>query len=498
MYKTIALGAWDFGVAPMSLVKSASSGLSGYDLSVLVKRANSEFAELARNVQLAAGEVPLHLIAMGATEVYGPNRNGDGFGKQALQRYCHTFEKYARWYRNHKNKDQDKSYGVVKLAYYNPQMHRVELLVALNGSEKAAKANGGLLADDELQLLERGESIPVSMAAKVAYDVCVACGNEAPSRAKYCQSREEGGNCSRFGCRTGLTKVADDGFVQYVDNPHPHFFDISKVYRNADPIAFGDKARYMAKAASCEYVPGGAELAELAGVSAPAAMVLPFTQSADEARQVQLAYKLAAVEDQLESTQSPSRQDRALALAFSPQVQPPADLTPLCKAGSATLATGLAALASQQVSLPVRDFLRLIVDERSDKYAALVAEVPGLLPGIYNRLITDDSLVERIRHNPFKPSQGLAPASQRQWAAKQAATHSLQPELVQSRAALMAIRHNTTSTLLQRSEKSAAEASSEAYDLARRYALYKLAFLSAQVDVSQLTCELAIRQNYTS
>jgi hypothetical protein len=144
----------------------------------------------------------------------------------------------------------------------------------------------------------------------------------------------------------------------------------------------------------------------------------------------------------------------------------------------------------------VAEFLRLFVDDGSAKYASLVDEVPGLLPGVYNRLISDGTLNECLRDAPFRPSQGLAPASQRQWAAKYAETHSLDAEKVQMRASLTAIRDMPTPTLLQQSEKSASAASSEAHTLARRYAGYKLAFLAAQDHDMALTREYAIRQNY--
>ena len=131
MQKIITSGSWDFGVEPTSLVKFASDGMGAYDAAILEKRASAEFVDLAKRVKLASGEVPLHLIAMGSTERFGPNRNGDGFKAAALRKYADTFVKHAMFYRNHKNKDRSKSYGVVKIAYFNEPMQRVELLVAL-------------------------------------------------------------------------------------------------------------------------------------------------------------------------------------------------------------------------------------------------------------------------------------------------------------------------------------------------------------------------------
>ena len=493
MQKIITSGSWDFGVEPTSLVKFASDGMGAYDAAILEKRASAEFVDLAKRVKLASGEVPLHLIAMGSTERFGPNRNGDGFKAAALRKYADTFVKHAMFYRNHKNKDRSKSYGVVKIAYFNEPMQRVELLVALNGNNKVAQDNGGLLADRELNLLESGADLPVSMACKVAYDVCSSCGNRAPSRKEYCKSAEEGGTCNRFGCATGLTKVSEDGHIQHVDNPHPSFFDISNVYRNADRIAFGSKAEFL-KAASDGLVHSGAELAELAGINAPLSMVLEHAQTELQARQMKLAYALSELEEQVES-QPWNRQERAVARAFTRSVQPPMDITPLGKVGSHKLATGLNALASQNVLLPVNDFLRLFVGEDSVKYASLAAEVPGLLPGVYTRLIASDDLGSQLQNNPFTPSQGLAPESQRQWVSKYAETHSLDPQPVQLRASLSAIRDTSEPGLRLQTEKSAS-ASGEANNLARCYALYKLAFLDAQDGDVALTSEYAIRQNY--
>jgi hypothetical protein len=98
------------------------------------------------------------------------------------------------------------------------------------------------------------------MGIKVAKDVCIACGNEAPTTADYCEEHEcfDKKGVQRFGCKRGLTKTADDGFVQYVDNPSGTFTDISRVGTPADRTAYGALAKY---AASVNEMMGGAELA---------------------------------------------------------------------------------------------------------------------------------------------------------------------------------------------------------------------------------------------
>lgn len=168
MVKVIAPGSYRWDAAQAKLIKLAHAGLRGEDLRALVKRAGHEFADALQRVKLASGEVPIHLLAIGATEYYGPNRNGDGFADAVCREYHPTFVKYARWYRNHANKNPERSYGVIKYSSYNQAMHRIELLVALNGTKEAAHRNGGLVADEELEKLANGDDIAVSMACSKA------------------------------------------------------------------------------------------------------------------------------------------------------------------------------------------------------------------------------------------------------------------------------------------------------------------------------------------
>lgn len=72
----------------------------------------------------------LHLVAMGDQETFGPNKNGDGFPKQALEKFSNTFVTNGCFFREHKNRDaKTQGIGVVKAAAYNPGMHRTEIIV---------------------------------------------------------------------------------------------------------------------------------------------------------------------------------------------------------------------------------------------------------------------------------------------------------------------------------------------------------------------------------
>ena len=199
----------------------------------------SEALDYIKSVSPEPGKTHLLLLAMGAEETYGPNRNGDGFseypvparGKEAtargerwwvapgqeLTQTYRTFESNpARAFRHHQNKDPDKASGYVKRAFWNPRMHRVELLTVIDNEKDA----------EWVERVEQGEFPAVSMGCRIKYDVCSRCGNRAPSRAEYCKHA------------LAMNQVNPDGTKNFVYNPDSDFFDISRVFRPADRIGY--------------------------------------------------------------------------------------------------------------------------------------------------------------------------------------------------------------------------------------------------------------------
>lgn len=491
MEKIIVPSSWNLDEAVTQLVKYSSKGLVGHDYSVLVKRAGASAANWLKNVEIADDQIPLHVIAMGATEAYGPNRNGDGFKEAALKAYHNTFVKYANHYRHHKNKDEKIRYGLVKASFYNPEMRRVELLIALNKTKEAAEKYGGFVADREQEIIESGKDLPVSMAAKVAYDVCSGCGNKARDRREYCTED----TCKYGGCRDNLTKVAADGHVLHVDNPHPTFFDISTVIKPADRIAYGNLAEYLQKSASCEHE-GGAALAEAYNIIAPPDVYAAGGCSASVVKQMKLAFDLSAIEANIESNQS-RYENVARAFTFKGAE---IDLSPIGRLGSEKAAAAFRALADHNVLLPVRDFLRLTLDNDSEKLASVVEIVPDLLPGVFNRLTSTQQLFKSAlqTNNLFIPSQKVASATQREWAKKLAADYSVAPDDVRRRVTLSAIRNMSQPTLLKQATYKTALDSRLANKLAGDYALYKLAYLAYKNIELPFTRELVVLHNYIS
>lgn len=502
MNKTISPSGWDFDGPIVLPLKIHSGGLTGHDRRQFTKRASGSenvFLPYLDSVKFAEDEEPVHMLALGAREAYGANRNGDAFREAVLKRAHDTFVKYAKPYRNHRNRPQEGHpwFGTIKLSAYNPTMRRVELLVGLNKTKSAADRNGGQIADRELEKLARGEDIPVSMSCRVTHDVCSYCHNKARTREEYCKAAA----CQAGGCADNLSKlvkIGSDVHHLYVDNPDPVFFDISSVFKPADRVAYSGRADYLHKAASdggfvCV---GGAKAAEDLGIQAPLAVVLaqdiitPDAWTTAVTAQVKLAKAMALAERQKDAALS-----NEFGRAFMSNVQPEMNLEELGLAGNPEkIATALGALADRKVILPLRDFARMT------KRAELADAAGPRLIDVYLRMAQDGSLDKRIAANPYAPSEKEAADRMRTAVVKWASLYSLEKSAVEQRCQLSAIRGYAAPTTKQADDavKTAAD-SGPAEELARDYAIYKLAALyriSEFDTVFPLTVGLALTQNH--
>jgi hypothetical protein len=218
------------------------------DTSTLTKQA-SVFAKIAKDIQPDKDHVGIHVIALGESERYGFNRNGDGFPKKACVDYHPTFVKYGHVYEHHQNKDPEKKLGDIIKSAYNEDMGRIELFIHAH-RDKAAS---------HLEKLASTGEVPVSMACRVKEDRCSVCD-------QLRSSSKDPRQCSHIAMSLG--KTAEDGQVVGTYNDHPKFFDISFVYRPADRIAWN-----LNKAASAAGV-DGIKLAEDAGLWTPPELIL--------------------------------------------------------------------------------------------------------------------------------------------------------------------------------------------------------------------------------
>ena len=305
MIKTFSASDWSSlssvvdRLGETSLVKISSRGLMPGDAYALSKTAGDRLVYEISKIAFDSDCEYAHSTAMGCSDYYGCNRNGDGFTSHMLGKDHPSFEKFARAYRHHNNRDPDKSYGKVAKALYNDENGYVQLVMQYNTNKAACDKYGGLIADIEIDKLAKDGSFPTSMAVKIPHDVCVSCGNKAKTRKDYCKSAAEGGSCNLYGCLSGLTKIASDGRVQYVDNPHGKFYDNSMVTVGADRIAFAEpilREAFGKSASATNFTPGSAFIAEQLGLSTPYHLIDVSDLSYRKQKLASVAVKLAAYE----------------------------------------------------------------------------------------------------------------------------------------------------------------------------------------------------------
>lgn len=237
------------------LLKAAGalSTLIECDRHIKSARSSAVSEEMIRNHLPDKEHFAQHLIAMGAAESYGYNRNGDAFSKQALADNHHTFVTNGHFFREHKNSDPKEAIGKVVASCFNAPMNRVELIVH-GHKKKAAK---------EYERAKSGKPSSYSMSCRVPFDKCSCCGNEAKRSSAYCDDLKN--HMGQY--RKEFKKFA------FAWNPNPTFFDISDVANPADRIAHFLETRFnddeMAKAASVSGLFFSDQLATNAGVIIP-------------------------------------------------------------------------------------------------------------------------------------------------------------------------------------------------------------------------------------
>jgi hypothetical protein len=212
-------------------------GANGRPLRERFTKTASEASDYIQMVEPKPGTSIVLVLALGAYETYDLNRNGDGFNEfpyrsgfkptcgccstdgawvtqqEVLPNHYKSFEEHGKIYRHHQNKDPLKACGDVLKSFWNPQMHRVELLLGLRNE----------LAPDLAERIASGEYPAVSMGCRIKYDVCTICGHKAPTRKQYCDH-----------LKFGMRQVTPSGLRAGALNPSPKFFDISFVAKPAD------------------------------------------------------------------------------------------------------------------------------------------------------------------------------------------------------------------------------------------------------------------------
>jgi hypothetical protein len=202
------------------------------------------------------------------------NKNGDGFPKEALEKYHPTFISDGCFFREHRNRcQQTQGIGSIKASAFNSKMRRVELIVHGN-KEKAAK---------EYEMAKSGKALSFSMSCRVPYDICNCCEKKASSPVNYCDHLKH----------NMLQYIPEFKKYAFAINDKPKFFDISAVDKPADRIAHYLDYAFPAgeKSASFNGVITGTQWASFEGVR------LPGNEPTWDPKQLALLEKLAAAEE---------------------------------------------------------------------------------------------------------------------------------------------------------------------------------------------------------
>lgn len=326
MLKLINNDDYAFDDAPgTSIIPICSYGVD----RVWTKKASVLTQELAE-IKPKPGKTYIHVLAVGDTEKFGYNKNGDGFRAGENAR-CHTrFVEKGAVHKHHQNKDPSKAVGRCIASAHNADMSRIELIDELDNEKCAA----------EIAKYEAGEDLPVSMGCRVAYDVCSICNHKAPNPSFYCQHTKE-----------ALGRILDDGRVVGVDNPNPGYFEHSLVIRPADRIGYAFR-----KVASDGMSPveSSVELFKAAGIWSPEEATL--LEAGDKyAHRAAILAKLAQMEKEIDGVLTPV--DSAISKSAPGETLSQEDLKDVGKFGVQQL---LGRMGQARVMLPVKDFIKLL------------------------------------------------------------------------------------------------------------------------------------------
>lgn len=345
-----------------------------YDDNIKSAASDTYTKEMLREYAPDKDHFMLHVVAMGDQETYGPNKNGDGFPKEALEKFHPTFISDGCFFREHRNRcQQTQGIGSIKASAYNPKMRRVELIVHGN-KEKAAK---------EYEMAKAGKALSFSMSCRVPYDICNCCEKKASSPANYCDHLKH----------NMLQYMSEFKKYAFAINDKPKFFDISAVEKPADRIAHYLDYAFPAgeKSASFNGVITGSQWAAFEGVK------LPGNEPTWEPNQYSLLEKLAAAEDYVShilTTKSASKDQKAafvrdvVTSAFGAELEE----KEIEKLRTLQVGTMCRELAKRASILPFNSFIayatgRTLQETKDDP---ITKRACSMLPDIFKKLMTSN------------------------------------------------------------------------------------------------------------
>lgn len=485
MIKTIMPGDYDWSDQQAVLFDVGSRGL---DRDQMQKRAAAGIFNDV-DIQAKPGRSVIHLIALGDAERYGANRNADFFygapreiefpeprgtlksiklATGNIER-AWTFEKYAKVYRDHKNKKTDKAYGDVLKAAHNHAMARTELLIDVPNDDPVWR--------DDIEKVANGDSIFFSMSCKVPGDHCSICGNFSKSR----RAKDGGTDCRHI--KHQLSCLSKSGHRVGMINDHMVFFDISRVRVPADRIAYS-----LLKVAGY----GDVDLSDELPFHR---FDVPHIDAQDDplglyaSKLSEVLHKLSNIEKQIEAVgRAPNE-----SLSFDPSVMRHLSDDERAAMGQSRGDIGkvLAALADKKICLSLPDFVKLILGERAGGYENSIRLASDSLPGVFSRLAEEGEDENDLPESAMDEGEAAVPRRVSEMIEAMKGGMSLDDEPVARRVTIVAIRKLPAPDL-----KKAASVYDETADkMLRAYAAYKVAWCLRNGIDSRVT-KLAVLQHY--
>jgi len=306
---------------------------------------------------------------------------------------------------------------------------------------------------------------------RVPHDICSACGNRAKNRAEYCDH-----------LKNHMTEIMKSGHQVFAINDEPTFFDISRVFKPADRIAYS-----LRKVASID-VKGGAQLAEELGVKIP---VRVFEDLAPKmAAKLASARKLAEIEKKIDSLASGGNNIHLKSML------------PACPCGSlpgnvmealrdVKLGTALRGLADAKICLSLEDFIKLVMGEKAEPLTSEFTGLKSSLPGMFGRLLDSGEAEECAANDSYDSPNTAIPQRLKEVLRSVSDSFSMDENPAQGRMKITIIR----GTIPSLARVKAAAVSASKSHLLTEYAAYQLSFAQSAVD-DELVHGLTVLRNH--
>ena len=457
MIKITSNNDFDFACDSVQLLHDNSSDL--------VKRAGAR--ELFK-VAKTPNQEDLHLIAVGAYEGTGFNRNGDAFLEKDCEKNHHYFTKSNRAvHRHHKNKPTDPKYGNIKAAAYNKRMKRIELVVGLDKDK----------CSDILHEQETTGNTNWSMASKQAHDICSWCGHKA---------KDDKSRCTHIPKNIG--EINKQGEMCGMINPDPRWFEISYVKRPADRI--GMSLGKVAGDTNAVRPINASDYLNLTGDMYIPEDVMISKKACDKR---DLLHKLAAMEKHVDMVANSkpinSKDSYIKEHAHKISKTPGIDDLSMDKLRSMDPSMVLKTLADQGIVFSPEDFSKYLFDNRLDK-----KHVAGMKTHLPHTFQSHENDGEVANNEKFEPDHiGKVNPELKHLTSKLHEGHSLEDGPAVRRIMIIISGGNLQPHKEETQTKEAVD-----QELAKQYTAYKLAALNYMNEQGKLDDEIllnAVLQN---